>query len=94
MAEFLVELYVPRSDGSTVEAEATRASVAADEVSREGTPVRYLRSIFVPEDETCLLLYEAESPSAVAEAALRANLQFERVTEAVTASVTQRGEQK
>ena len=84
MAEFLVELYVSGADGGAVDRGADRARLAAEALSREGTPVRYLRSIFVPEDETCLYLYEAASADTVRIAAERAALPFERVAEAVT----------
>lgn len=57
--------------------------MAAAELTREGTPVRCLRSIFVPEDETCFLLCEAGSAAAVLETAQRAALTFERIAEAV-----------
>ncbi len=83
MAEFLVELYVSREHTRAVEAGARRAEAAAKELTREGTPVRYLRSIFVPEDETCFYLYEADSGDAVREAARRAGLPFDRIAEAV-----------
>lgn len=83
MAEFLVELYVPRDDGAAVESAAEHARLAAEESTREGTPVRYVRSIFVPEDETCFFLYEAAKADDVIEAARRASLRFERVTEAL-----------
>jgi hypothetical protein len=86
MAEFLVELYVSQSDDAAVERGAERARAAADELTAEGVPVRYLRSIFVPEDETCFYLYEAASEEAVREAASRAALPFERVAEAVSQS--------
>ena len=45
--------------------------------------MRYLRSIFVPEDETCFFLYEAASADAVCQAVRGAALAFERVVEAV-----------
>ena len=61
MAEFLVETYVARTDSAAVELGAERSRLAAEELTREGTPVRCLRSIFVPEDETCFFLYEADS---------------------------------
>jgi Protein of unknown function (DUF4242) len=83
VAEFLVELYVSRADGAAVELGAERARVAAEELTGEGTPVRYLRSLFVPDDETCFYLYEAGSLEAVHEAARRADLAFDRVTEAI-----------
>jgi hypothetical protein len=83
MPEFLIEQYVARTDTATVERDAARARLAAEELSREGTPVRYLRSIFVPEDESCFLLYEAVSAEDVEEAARRASLRFERAVAAV-----------
>lgn len=86
MTTFLLELYVSRTDGAGVERGAEQARLAAEVLSREGTPVRYLRSIFVPEDETCFYLYEAASAEIVREAARRASLRFERVAEALTES--------
>lgn len=83
MAEFLVEMFVSREDGAAVETGAERARLAAEELTREGRPVRYVRSIFVPEDETCFFLYEAESADAVREAAQRAGVVFERIAEAL-----------
>ncbi len=83
MAEFLIELYVSRSDAELVERSAEQARLAAETLTREGTPVRYLRSIFVPEDETCFLLIEAASAESVREALHRAQLPFERLTESL-----------
>jgi hypothetical protein len=86
VAEFLVELYVAQTNSSAARKAADDARLAAEELTREGTPVRYLRSIFVPEDETCFLMFEAATADAVRGAALRAALPFERVTEAVSES--------
>ena len=83
MPEFLVELYVARTDAGAVEGDAERARIGAQQLTQEGTPVRYLRWIFVPEDETCFFLYRAASADAVCEASRRAGLRCERVTEAV-----------
>jgi hypothetical protein len=83
MGEFLVEVYVSRTNAGAVRQGAVRVRLAAEELTREGTPVRYLRSIFVPEDETCFLLCEAVSAEAVRESARRAALRFERIAEAV-----------
>jgi len=80
MAEFLVELYVPRTEDAAVKRGAAKARRAAQKLTREGTPVRYLRSIFVPEDEICFYLYEAETAEVVREAARRAELRVERVS--------------
>ena len=38
-----------------------------------------MRSIFVPEDETCFLLVEADTAETVHEAATRAAVPYERV---------------
>ena len=79
MAEFMVELYVSRGDAEAIKRAAQCARITAEQLSREGARVRYVRSIFVPEDETCFLLVEAETAEAVHEAANRAAVPFERV---------------
>jgi Protein of unknown function (DUF4242) len=84
VAEFMLEFYIARTDPAAAEQAAERARAAVEALAREGTPVSFLRSIFVPEDETCFLLYEAPSVEAVRLAAERANLPFERVAEAVS----------
>jgi hypothetical protein len=86
MPEFLVELYVSRADAGSVRRSAERARHAAHELSDEGTFVRYLRSIYVPDDETCFQLYRAGSVAAVRAVAPRAGLRFERISEAIAES--------
>ena len=83
MAEYLAELYVSRSDVAHAERSTDRMRMAAAELTREGTPVRWVRSIFVPEDETCFVLCEAASVAAVRLTAERAALTFERIAEAM-----------
>jgi Protein of unknown function (DUF4242) len=83
MAEFLLELYASRTEPNAVEAAAERARQAAEQLSLEGTRVRFLRTMFVPEEETCFYLYEAASAADVREAARRAELPSERVVEAI-----------
>jgi Protein of unknown function (DUF4242) len=80
--EFLVELYVSGAEPDGVERRAERAREAAVELTAAGTPVRFLRSIFVPADETCLFLFEAASIDAVRETARRAALRLDHVAEA------------
>jgi hypothetical protein len=81
MPEFVVELYIARTDVATMRGAARRARQAAQELTILGTPVRYMRSIFVPEDETCFLLYEAASPDDVRVAIARADLSSDHVAE-------------
>ena len=83
MPRYLAELYLPMAGAGDLEKAAARACTAAEEMSRAGSTVRYLRSIFVPEDETWFLLYEAPSAAAVLEAGARAGISIERVADAV-----------
>jgi hypothetical protein len=83
MPEFLVELYVSRAQAATTGPGAERARRVAEELSDQGTAIRYLRLIFVPDDETCFHLYKASSVEAVRELGCRAGLQFERISETV-----------
>jgi hypothetical protein len=79
---YLVESYLPVA-GAEGQAEVeARARAAADELARGGASLRHLNCIFVPEDEMCLLLYEAASPELVREASHRAGIECERVLEA------------
>jgi hypothetical protein len=73
---FLVELYAARSD----ECAAACAQRSVDGV--EG--LRCLYSIFVPEDETCLLVVEAASPERVRELLRGGGLAYDRVAAAVS----------
>jgi hypothetical protein len=83
VAKFLLELYVAKAAAADVDTVATKASSAAEELSAAGRSVRCLRSILVPEDETCFLLFEAATADDVQLAAERADLAFGRITEAV-----------
>ena len=89
MVEFLVESYVARDDRAAAERGAERAREAAEVLAGEGRQIRFLRSIFVPEDETCFYLYDAPSSDDVREAAQRAEVAFERVSKAFTTTSQQ-----
>ena len=73
MPEYLVELY------------STTADPDADALARlgDGRTVRYLRSILIPGDETCLHLVEARSVGEVSEAFARVGLDADRIVEAI-----------
>jgi uncharacterized protein DUF4242 len=91
MAEFLLEVYAAR-DSRALHAAARRARAAADSLAAEGPEVRYVRSIFVPEDETCFYVYEADSAVTVHEVARRAALAVDRLVESCSAE--QEGEDR
>jgi hypothetical protein len=81
MSSYLLEAYTPAS--ALLEEVEARVRNAAAELSESGTPVRHVRSIFVPEDETCFHVLEGPSSEAVAEAARRAGISTPRITKAV-----------
>ena len=78
MAKYIVELYVARGDEAALERGVELAHRAAERLTRAGTPVRHLRSLYVPEDETCYVVFEAETATGAQEAATAAGLRFER----------------
>jgi hypothetical protein len=83
MAVYLVERVLL---GITMEqlAGAQRSAIATSErFTAAGKPVRYLRSIFVPEDSRCWCLFEAPDPASVREANEAAGVPFLRVVEAL-----------
>lgn len=86
MPQFLLELYVSRTELAAAENGAKQAARAAEQLTAEGTPVRFMRSIFVPDEETCFYLLEAASLEHVRAAAVRAGLPCERIAEALTSA--------
>ena len=75
---YTVELSLPDAGCADVQEAAARAR----EATQDG-PVRFLRSIYVPEDDACFLLYEGPSAQSVKAAALRAKLGVRRVEAAL-----------
>jgi hypothetical protein len=80
---YLAEAYVARPRAHELQAHERRARAAAQELTQQGVPIRFVRSIFVPADEICFYVFEAGSAEAVGAACERAALRFERVIEAV-----------
>jgi hypothetical protein len=86
MREFVAEQYLPAGGAETAARDAGAARCAAEQLTREGVAVQFVQSIFIPEDETCIYLYAAESAESVRAVAGRAALSLERVAEAVRLS--------
>jgi hypothetical protein len=84
MREYAAEQYLSASDAAAAERSASVARRTAEQLTREGTPVEFVRAIFVPDDETCMHIYQADSIEAVREVGARGELCFQRVSEAVT----------
>lgn len=64
-------------------ADAQRAAIDTSErFTREGTPVRYLRSTFVPGEDHVMCLFEARDADAVKAVNEAAGIPFNRIIEA------------
>lgn len=77
--EYLVEMYVAGGDREGVAAIESRSSRVAAEMTEEGTAVRFVRSIWMPADETLFCLFRARSAEDVAEAGQRAAIPYHRI---------------
>ena len=74
MTSFLVESYTPATASpADIEASARRAAT--------GTSVRYVRSIFVPDDEICFHLLQAASADSVDAVIRAAGITHQRIME-------------
>jgi hypothetical protein len=83
MQSYLVETYVPASSRRDAAGLGSRARSAAEELGRAGIKVQYVRTTFLPDDETCFHLVEADSRDTVGELCRRAGIGHARITRAV-----------
>ena len=83
MQSYLVEVYLPRRDARNADAasRSVRAAVAA--LAETGVTIRHVRPTFLPDDETCFHLVEAETAQAVGELCRKAGLGHARVVAAL-----------
>ena len=82
MPSYLVETYLARTQSQKRAACERRARSAAKELTHDR--IRFVRSIYVPEDEICFFVFDAPSGREAALAAQRAALDPIRVVEAVS----------
>jgi hypothetical protein len=83
MPSYLVETYLARSRARHATDAARRARTVALELTREGTAVTYIRTTFLPDDETCFHLFAAGSVDVIEEVCRRARLERARVVPAI-----------
>ena len=83
MPKYMVERHLPGITVDQLSAAAARVKTTTAQMSEEGTPIRYLRSTFVPGEEKCFCLFEGPSAEAVEQANQRAEIPYERVVEAM-----------
>jgi hypothetical protein len=65
LARYTVELVRPAEGWTDLERTVAFARQVAAESRARGIPVRLMRSIFVPEDDACFLLYEGPSTESI-----------------------------
>jgi hypothetical protein len=86
MPSYLLEAFLPRGDAGDRRARERVASSAAEALTRDGTPVDIGGSIYVPEDEICLISIDAPSIGDVERLAERAGLRLLRIVEAIASN--------
>ena len=82
MPTFMVDRSLP---GITKEqlAQAQKTAIEmSEQFSAHGKPVRYIRSMFLPEEARCMCMFEAQSPEHVKLLNQTANLPFTRIVQA------------
>ncbi len=80
---YLVERYLPLDVEPGLEALGALLAAATAELRAEGGRIRWLHSLALPEDESCICVFRATTRELVAEANDRAGLSYERISPAV-----------
>ncbi|MDO9095211.1 MAG: DUF4242 domain-containing protein [Rubrivivax sp.] len=83
MSVYMVERSLKGIAMSDLAAAQKAAIATSQQFSAEGTPVRYIRSTFVPDSGACMCLFEASDADAVKRVNEVAKIPFDRVTEAL-----------
>ena len=81
VATVVIECYTPQD--TTIDALTSAARTAAAEMRDRGVQVEFVRSLFVPGDETCLHVFETASSEAFRGARANTGLAAGRVLDAV-----------
>lgn len=80
MKRFMVERHLPGITMDSLQAAGLRAKSCSAEMTDEGTPVRWVRSVFAPDSERCFCTFEAPDQEAVADVNRRANIPYLKIT--------------
>lgn len=83
MPQYIVERILPNFTADQLKAAATSAKQTTAKMTEEGTPIRYMRSFFVPGEDKCFCLFEGPSAAIVQEANDRAHLPYERILDGI-----------
>lgn len=83
MSIYMVERSLKGIAMSDLAAAQKAAISTAQQFTADGTPVRYVRSTFVPGSGACMCLFEADSADAVKRVNETARIPFDRIQEAL-----------
>ena len=83
MPVYMVERELKGIPMSDLAAAQQLAIKTAQDYTAQGTPVRYIRSTFAPEDGRCMCLFEANSAQEVKKLNDEAKIPYARVVEAL-----------
>jgi Protein of unknown function (DUF4242) len=79
MEVFMVERSLKGIPMDQLAAAQQRAISTAEQMTAAGTPIKYLRSTFVPEDGRCMCLFESGSCETVEALNRQAQIPFDKV---------------
>jgi len=82
MACYVVTRHLPGITADALTSAGLRAKSCAAEMTDEGTPIKWLRSFFIPKTEQTHCYFDAPSAVAVKEVNERANIPFIEILEA------------
>jgi uncharacterized protein DUF4242 len=83
MSYFVVKRDLPGVTPEALQSAGLRAKSCCAEMTREGQPVRWVRSFYLPQSSQTHCYFEAASPLAVEEANKRARIPFTEIAEVI-----------
>ena len=83
MGIFMVERSLPGIPMEDLAAAQQRAIATAADFTQQGSPIRYIRTTFVPQSGCCMCLFEAQSAEAVRRLNEAAQIPFESIVPAL-----------
>lgn len=83
MPYFLIEVYVPRARAHEAGSTGRRIRAAIDALHNADVEIRFVRTMLLPEDETCFHVVDAPSGAEVHTICERAGLGSVRVVSAI-----------
>src|SRR3954466_4433382 len=83
MPVYMVDRTLPGVNMDQLAAAQKAAIETSQKFTKEGKPVRYIRTTFVPGESHCMCLFEASSSAVVKEVNEAAKLPFNSIVEAL-----------